>query len=128
MARRGPVPDLQQRQQQPVEPPPLQQAELRAGAAQLAEEDQQRHLVGGDPVLDAEDIGVHHAVRHHRVEVQALVHARHGGTPRPPPAAEETRLARRPIAAAAAITWAGPRPIRVGGMRRPHGAGRRNQP
>lgn len=78
-----PVPDLQQRQQQPVEPPPLQQAELRAGAAQLAQEHQQRHLVGGDPVLDAEDVGMDHAVRHHRVEVEALVHARHGGA-RPP--------------------------------------------
>lgn len=84
-----PVPDLQQRQQQPVEPPPLQQAQLRAGAAQLAQEHQQRHLVGGDPVLDAEDVGMHHAVRHHRVEVEALVHARHGGNP-PPPAAPPT--------------------------------------
>lgn len=87
-------PDLQQRQQQPVEPPPLQQAELRAGAAQLAEQHQQGHLVRGDPVADAEHVGVHDAVREHRVEVKAVVHARHGGTG--PPVTRETARAAAP--------------------------------
>ncbi|KFV77297.1 hypothetical protein N307_00892, partial [Dryobates pubescens] len=50
-------------------PPPQGQAQAQARS----------HLVGGDPVLDAEDVGVHHAIRHHRVEVEALVYARHGG-------------------------------------------------
>lgn len=75
----GPGPDLQQRQQQAVEAAALQQAELRSGSAQLAEQHQQRHLVRGDPVPHPEHVRVHDAVRQHRVEVQALVHARHGG-------------------------------------------------
>lgn len=98
----SPTPHLQQWQQQPVEPPPLQLVELRASAAQLAEEHQQRHLVRGDPVLDAEHVGVHHAIGHHRVEVQALVHARHCGARTPP--ARETGYARRPITTTASIT------------------------
>ncbi|KFO75814.1 hypothetical protein N303_14440, partial [Cuculus canorus] len=63
----------------PSSSPPPQQGELHTAAHQLAEERQQRHLVGGDPVLDAEDVSVDHAVRHHRVEVEALMYARHGG-------------------------------------------------
>lgn len=98
--------DLQQRQQQAVEAPPLQQAELRARPAQLAEQHQQRHLVGGDPVLDAEDVGVHHAVGHHGVEVEALVHAGHGRACSPlarhpgnrPPRSSQSRPT-------AAVTW-----------------------
>lgn len=90
--RPSPGPDLQQRQQQAVEPPPLQQAELRSGAAQLAEQHEQSHLVRGDPVADAEHVRVHDTVRQHRVEVQALVHARHDGAG--PPVARETARAR----------------------------------
>lgn len=119
--RSRPGPDLQQRQQQPVEPPPLQQAELRAGAAQLAEQHQQGHLVRGDPVADAEHVRVHDAVREHRVEVKAVVHARHGGAVLPSPG-KPRAPPRRPITAPAAGARTAPRPIRGGDVRRHRGA------
>lgn len=119
----SPGPDLQQRQQQAVEAAALQQAELRAGAAQLAEQHEQSHLVRGDPVADSEHVRVHDAVGQHRVEVQALMHARHGGAgARPSPRKPRAPPPRRPIAALAAGARAAPQPIGGGDVRRHSGA------
>lgn len=73
------APHLQQWQEQLVEPPPLHEADRSlARAAHLVQQHQHRDLIRRHPVLDAEHVGVHHPIGHHRVEVEALVDAGHG--------------------------------------------------
>lgn len=132
------APHLQQWQEQLVEPPPLHEADgSLARAAHLVQQHQHRDLVRRHPVLDAEHVGVHHAIGHHGVEVEALVDAGHGApglkpgswgplppnfrgrknlTTRPPSLSADTvsqetdfalAVGRRPIRGADQSTWAG---------------------
>lgn len=71
--------DLLQWQDELVERPPLRQA--RPVHRHVVEQRQHGDLVRRHPVFDAEHVGVHHPVCHHRVEVETFVDARHGGAP-----------------------------------------------
>lgn len=67
--------DLLQRQDELVEASPLREA--RFVHRHVVEQRQHRDLVRRHPVFDTEHVGVHHSVRHHRVEVQTFVNTRH---------------------------------------------------
>lgn len=73
------APHLQQWQKQLVEPPLLHEADgSLACAAHLIQQHQHRDLIWSHPVLDAEHVGMHYAIGHHGVEVEAFVDTGHG--------------------------------------------------